>query len=397
MSTDPVITIFVRHSEGCKYEADEFSKRCDCRKHLRWFRDGKLHRRPAKTRSWSEAEDVKREIVDQLSGRTTDADNTAKSIPDAIALFIKDKQVQGAGESAISKYVRDLGRLRNYCEGQLVFTVQGINRELLTGYMATWEAVYPSSVTRSKTREQLRGFLRYCYECGWQSRIPVLPKIKVDAVPTLPLTEAEFNHLLGSIPVALAHPQAAPKRVKVRALLLLMRWSGLAILDALSLRRSDIKWDGKVYRVVTSRQKTGVDVSVPIPPDVAKEIIAVPNEANSTYLFLSGNSKPKNTTTKWQTRFILPVFKAAGLYGDGHMVSHRLRDTFACDLLEKGVPIQEVSKLLGHTSIRTTEKSYSAWVQGRQDRLDALVIGTWGTSSPPAKRKGRVGRVVAIA
>jgi site-specific recombinase XerD len=29
------------------------------------------------------------------------------------------------------------------------------------------------------------------------------------------------------------------------------------------------------------------------------------------------------------------------------MFSHRLRDTFAVDLLEKGVPLEEVSKLLG--------------------------------------------------
>jgi hypothetical protein len=31
-----IITIFVRHSKGCKYAYDEFAKRCDCRKHFRW-------------------------------------------------------------------------------------------------------------------------------------------------------------------------------------------------------------------------------------------------------------------------------------------------------------------------------------------------------------------------
>ena len=43
MST-PLITIFVRHStidgKPCKYAGDEFSKRCDCRKHLRWTANG---------------------------------------------------------------------------------------------------------------------------------------------------------------------------------------------------------------------------------------------------------------------------------------------------------------------------------------------------------------------
>jgi integrase/recombinase XerD len=63
----------------------------------------------------------------------------------------------------------------------------------------------------------------------------------------------------------------------------------------------------------------------------------------------------------------------------------RLRDTFAVDLLEKGVPLEEVSKLLGHESIKTTERHYSKWVKGRQDRLDKLVIGTW--AKPKSRRR----------
>jgi len=34
--------------------------------------------------------------------------------------------------------------------------------------------------------------------------------------------------------------------------------------------------------------------------------------------------------------------------------------------------LEDVSKLLGHKSIKTTEKHYGAWVPGRQDRLDAV-------------------------
>jgi integrase/recombinase XerD len=41
------------------------------------------------------------------------------------------------------------------------------------------------------------------------------------------------------------------------------------------------------------------------------------------------------------------------------------------------VPLEEVSKLLGHESIKTTERYYAKWVKARQDRLDSLVVGTW--------------------
>lgn len=69
----PVITIFVRHTEDCKNEGDEFSRRCNCRKHFRWSQNGTQHRRKAGTRSWEEAEELKRLLQDQLAGRETRA------------------------------------------------------------------------------------------------------------------------------------------------------------------------------------------------------------------------------------------------------------------------------------------------------------------------------------
>jgi integrase/recombinase XerD len=398
MNTAPTITIYVRHSADCKYEGDEFSKRCACRKWLRWSQHAERNRKPANTRSWQEAEAVKRELQDQLTGRVVEPTNTAKGIPSAINVFLQDKGVQRIAEDSLAKYARELDRLRSYCDRQGIYSVQGITRELLTGFMATWEKqLCLSPVTQSKTRERLRSFLRYCYEAQWLPRIPALPKIKTDMVETLPLTEVEYGRLLASIPLALPnHPEDSRRRV--RGLLLLMRWSGLSIADALLLRRSRFFKDGRgIHRVETCRTKTGTAVSVPVPPEVAEEILTVPN-TNPEFLFWSGNGKHKSLLTTFQRRYILPVFKEAGLYDENaHMVSHRLRDTFAVDLLQKGVPMEEVSRALGHASIRTTEQSYAKWAPGRQDRLDTLVMGTWDTTARPANPKRRVGRKRAAA
>jgi site-specific recombinase XerD len=43
---------------------------------------------------------------------------------------------------------------------------------------------------------------------------------------------------------------------------------------------------------------------------------------------------------------------------DGH--PHQLRDTFAVGLLSAGVPLEEVARALGHSSVKTTEKHYAA-------------------------------------
>ncbi len=36
--------------------------------------------------------------------------------------------------------------------------------------------------------------------------------------------------------------------------------------------------------------------------------------------------------------------------------------------------MEEVSKALGHGSIKTTEKFYNPWIKTRQERLDGLVM-----------------------
>jgi integrase len=234
---------------------------------------------------------------------------------------------------------------------------------------------YPSSYTRLKVKERLSGFLTFCFESRWLDRKPKLPRITVDPVdspPTMPLTADEYTRLLKAVPEAITDPTEAQR---ARALIQLMRWSGLAIRDAVTLERAELIHDG-VYRIVTARQKTGVPVSVPIPPAIAAELLAVPN-SNPKYFFWSGSGDEESFTAAWGTDKVAPVLEKAGIPDVCHMKSHRLRDTFAVDLLVKGVPIEEVSKLLGHESIRTTEKHYAKWVKGRQDRLDALVTGAW--------------------
>ena len=43
----------------------------------------------------------------------------------------------------------------------------------------------------------------------------------------------------------------------------------------------------------------------------------------------------------------------------------------------KGVPIEDVSVLLGHSSIKITERHYSPWVKARQEKLEVAVRKAW--------------------
>jgi len=47
------------------------------------------------------------------------------------------------------------------------------------------------------------------------------------------------------------------------------------------------------------------------------------------------------------------------------------RDTFAVEMLLAGVPLEQLSILLGHKSVKITEKHYAPWVKARQEQLAA--------------------------
>jgi integrase/recombinase XerD len=395
MST-PVVTIFVRHSKDCPYKGDEFNKRCRCGKHLRWSHNGEQHRQSAKARTWAEAEIVKRRVEEQFNPayeRTSPAVEH-KTIQQAIELFLNFKTSEGLDSNVLKKYTRELDRLRQFMDKRMAFHVTDITLEHLTEYRGKWTEQYPSSTTRQKVQERLKAFLRYCYDARWLDRVPSLSPIHVDEPPTMPLTDQEYKKLL-----AQCSKEFQPEKAKkVHALIQCMRYSGLAIRDAVPLERDELQWDAKkrVHRVVTSRQKTGVHVSVPIPPEVATELLGVLS-GNNKYLFwnrgsFGGNESQrrgrdgKETTavTTMQTD-LRNLFRSAGLYlEDQHMVSHRLRDTFAVSMLSEGVPLEEVAKMLGN-SIKVCERHYGKWVQSRQDRLDTLVIGTFKRSTKSKK------------
>ena len=173
-------------------------------------------------------------------------------------------------------------------------------------------------MTRAQVQGRTKHFLRFCHDSGWLDRVPRMSRIHVDEAPTLPLTDKEYERLLAQIPAAFSRRNyPRDKSAKVRALVQLMRWTGLAIRDATTLERGEIIHDDPkgVYRIVTKRQKTGTHVSVPIRNEIAEELLTVLN-GNPRYVFWSGNGLESNTVTHWQDDLRL-LFKDAKIESDG--------------------------------------------------------------------------------
>jgi integrase/recombinase XerD len=83
------------------------------------------------------------------------------------------------------------------------------------------------------------------------------------------------------------------------------------------------------------------------------------------YYFWFGRGTKKPCVGDYQRAFK----KRYELAKVGNRHAHRRRDSFAVELLLVGVPLEQVSILLGHASTKVTEKYYSPWVKARRDQL----------------------------
>ena len=93
------------------------------------------------------------------------------------------------------------------------------------------------------------------------------------------------------------------------------------------------------------------------------------------YYFWSGESKKKACVGDYQRAF-KKLYELAGVK-NGH--AHRWRDTFAVELLLSGMALEQVSVLLGHQSVRVTERHYAPFVKARQEQLETGVRKTFDT------------------
>ena len=240
----------------------------------------------------------------------------------------------------------------------------------LTEFRSQWK---DGSIAGGKKLERLRAFGRFLVDRGWwkENFALKLKRPKVTGGPTLPYTTTEMSALLSACSQFTdfrGQPDQENAR-RLRAFILLLRYSGLRISDAASCPVDRLTGN----RIFIYTQKTGVPVYIPLPPFVMDALNACPRKSER-YWFWTGTGSKDTLAGNWRRTF-RRLCEIAGVRG-GH--PHRFRDTLAVELLLQGVPIERVSVLLGHSSVRVTERHYSPWVKARQEQLEADVTRTWG-------------------
>ncbi|HLE36700.1 MAG TPA: tyrosine-type recombinase/integrase [Candidatus Acidoferrales bacterium] len=220
-----------------------------------------------------------------------------------------------------------------------------------------------------KKLERLRAFLRFCERRKWIGNNPAtdLKAPKIQNKPTMPFTHAEILKILAAFD-KYADRAGVANAQRLKAFVLLLRYSGMRIGDTVKCGVNRITGN----KLFLYTQKTGVPVQCVLPDFLVRELEAAPKSSEG-HFFWTGKSKLHSAIGKWQRR-LQTMFALAEVQG-GH--AHRFRDTFAVELLLVGVPLERVSVLLGHQSVRITERHYSPWVRSRQEQLEQDLQRAW--------------------
>ena len=170
-----------------------------------------------------------------------------------------------------------------------------------------------------------------------------------------------------SLRLLMTSPVTDPQQKRTQsAFCLMFLFCGMAFVDLAHLRKEDIKEGILSYY----RQKSGslIQVEIPVEAQGLLNELAADTTEDSPYLFpfLEGMKTGEDAYKEYNTvlgdfnRRLKTLSESIGIRT--RVTSYTIRHSFATTLKEQNVPIEMISELLGHKSIKTTQiylKSFS--------------------------------------
>ncbi|MDR3697721.1 site-specific integrase [Mucilaginibacter sp.] len=224
--------------------------------------------------------------------------------------------------------------------------IHGIDHEFISAYDFYLRSERNCSNNSAiKYLKNFKKIILICIANGWLDKDPFIKyKYKVKEVKRDFLNADELE--------IMANKKFVSERVAtVRNIFLFSCYTGLAYADVKKLKRSEIVTgiDGQKW-VHTSRQKTDTNSRIPLLPKALELMDAY---ADHPQCVNDGLLLPVLSNQKMNS-YLKEIADACGITKE--LTYHIARHTFATTVtLANGVSIESVSKMLGHTNIKTTQ------------------------------------------
>ena len=229
--------------------------------------------------------------------------------------------------------------------------------------------------TAVKYIKNFHKIINQCMANGWLNKDPFSNyKAKVKDVERVYLTEEEIQ--------AIINKDFKIERVAmVRDIFVFSCFTGLAYIDVKQLTKNNISLgiDGDKW-IFKNRQKTDTTSKIPLLP-MAQEII---NKYENHPVCTNEDRLLPILSNQKMNAYLKEIADLCEINKD--LTFHIARHTFATTItLSNGVPLETVSKMLGHTSLKTTQ--HYAKILDKKISEDMMILKSKFTSKPLVDKK----------
>jgi integrase/recombinase XerC/integrase/recombinase XerD len=280
------------------------------------------------------------------------------TLKNALASFILEQKLRGNTEKTIKGYQWFIGRFVFWLESQKIYDLPGVALVHVQQYqlhLGSKEAERCGGRKLTKRTIQtymkhIRTFLVYCHNEGFMSealhqrlRIPKAERPMIEI-----LTDGEVEEILSTF-------SKLEVGLRNRALICLMLDCGFRLSEVSGIKTENINFEKGYIKVFGKGRKERI---VPMGLKVCRQMLAYLHKRRAAdtpeedkFFFLSKSRKP--ITNACVSTLMARLKKKTGI---ARLHAHLFRHTFATNFLVHGLgDVYELSRILGHGEIRTTE------------------------------------------
>ena len=250
----------------------------------------------------------------------------------------------------LERYVTSLAHTKAFIQWKYKaadMDIKKLDFQFLAGYEFWLKSIRRCNHnTTMKYLSNFRKIVNYCIRSGWLIRDPFLGfKMAKKEVHRVALDEKELQQLISK--------KFSIERIdQVRDIFVFSCFTGLAYVDVKKLKRSEIcvGIDGGKW-IFTSRQKTETPSRIPLLPAA----LAILEKYKDHPQCLNKDRLLPVMSNQKMNAYLKEIADLCGI--KKNFTFHIARHTFATTVtLSNGMPLETVSKLLGHRNIRITQQ-----------------------------------------
>lgn len=264
----------------------------------------------------------------------------ADTIPQAVRLYIASKSVEHLSKGTLSLYLLRLTQFFGVVHKPIDQVTANDIRVYLFQYKQDRQI---KDTTLEGMRICLNSFFEWCVQEDLITKNPArrVPAIRVDCPERLPMSALELETVRGCC-----------RTLREKAMVDFLYSSACRVSEFCALNLNNINWQDHTIRIERGKGGKGRTTFMNAEAEISLRAYLDTRHDDSPALFVSSRAPHDRLKVKAVQNEIQKILSRCSI--TCHVTPHIFRHTAASLALQRGMPLEQVQRFLGHSRIQTT-------------------------------------------